>query len=350
MGPLAVFRDALRSLACEHGDRFEIVALVHRRELFDVQSITYLEFPRVSASWLARVRFEYWSLKKISRRLNPRLWLSMHDITPNVSAEVRAVYCHNPAPFYRPSGFEYLADPRIVLFSMFYRYLYRIHIHDNDFVIVQQNWLRNEFRRLYAVQNVVVAHPSIAAPATVRAPFGPESPHPYRFFYPVAPRTFKNPEVALQAARLLEKRGVTGFELWLTFDASTNRYASQVVKRFADVQSVRWLGALARERVFQLYEEADCLLFPSRLETWGLPISEFRAYGKPILAADQPYAHETAAGYEKVRFFDAENAEALADVMMRAARGEAVFHPAPEAAVDDPFARNWSELWRILLG
>ncbi len=349
MGPLAVFRDALKSLADSNGKRFDIFALVHRRDLFDVKGVAFLEFPRISSSWLARLKFEYWSSKQISRQLKPCLWLSMHDITPNVTADVRAVYCHNPAPFYRPRCFEFFADPKIVLFSLFYGFLYRFHIQHNDYVIVQQNWMREKFQRLYGVRGVVVAHPSVDVPKPLSAPVRSLSPRPYRFFYPAAPRTFKNPEVCLQAARLLEQRDFTNFELWLTFDASTNRYASTLAKQFSDIRSVRWLGSLSRERVFELYQEADCLLFPSRMETWGMPITEFRNFGKPILVADKPYAYETAGGYDLAKLFDPDDASNLANLMVQAANGEPIFRKLPEAAIEPPYARNWMELWELLL-
>ncbi|HWS95529.1 MAG TPA: glycosyltransferase family 1 protein, partial [Candidatus Methylomirabilis sp.] len=77
VGGLSVFRDALESLAREYGDRYEIVALVHRRNLFDVPGVTYFEYPTIASSWLARLRFEYWSSRGISARLKPKLWLSM---------------------------------------------------------------------------------------------------------------------------------------------------------------------------------------------------------------------------------------------------------------------------------
>jgi len=349
MGPLALFRDALKSLAQNHGDRFEIIALVHRRDLFDVDGVTFVEFPRISSSWLGRLRFEYWSSKEISRRLKPSLWLAMHDITPNVTADVRAVYCHNGAPFYRPRWFELRDDPKFVAFCLFYGFLYRINIHANDYVIVQQSWIREEFRRRYGVRNVVVAHPSVDVPKTASASARSRLPRPYRFFYPAAPRTFKNPEVCLQASRLLEARNITNFELWFTFDASTNRYASRLAKQFSDVKSVRWLGSLARERVFDLYGEADCLLFPSRLETWGMPITEFRSLGKPMLVADLPYAHETAAGYDFAKLFDPDDAGHLANLMAQAANGEPIFRKLPEAAIESPYAGNWAELWELLL-
>ena len=160
-GPLSVFKDALQELADHYASRYEIVALVHRQSLFDINNITYIEFPHVKSSWLRRLHFEYWSLRAVSRRLRPYLWLSMHDMTPNVTAEVRAVYCHNPSPFYRLGAREALTDWKFSLFTFFYRYLYAINLRRNDLVIVQQEWLRGEFRRRYRVPNIVVAHPRI---------------------------------------------------------------------------------------------------------------------------------------------------------------------------------------------
>ena len=350
MGPLAVFRDALGSLVREYGDRYEIIALVHKKALFETEGVTYLEFPHLASSWLARLHFEFWSSRELSKKIKSNLWLSMHDISPNVCAGAQAVYCHNPSPFYQTRLSDFLLDYRFALFTLFYRFLYRINIHSNNYVIVQQDWIRNEFKRLYGINTVVVAHPAI----DVRIPDRPIRPvsgsHPFRFFYPAAPRTFKNVELCLQAARILEHNSFTNFELWLTFDKSSNKYAKAMTTKFEDVRSVRWLGSLTRQRVFELYAEADCLLFPSKLETWGMPISEFRAFGKPVLVSDLPYAHETASGYDQVRFFDPADAATLADLMVQAASGKPIFGNAPVAAIMPPYARDWSELWALLLG
>jgi glycosyltransferase involved in cell wall biosynthesis len=349
VGGLSVFRDALASLAREYGEQYEIVALVMRRDLFDIAGVTYLEFPRIMRSWLSRLRFEYWSSREISAQLKPKLWLSMHDMTPNVSAEIRAVYCQNPSPFYRATVSEFFLDWRFGLFTLFYRFLYRINIHANDYVIVQQDWMRTGFKSLYGVRSVIVARPELNLPNAARSSAGEVAHQPYRFFYPMFPRTYKNPEVCLKAARILERRGFNQFELWLTFDAPVNKYAKRVVKEFSDVRSVRWLGLLPRERVIELYGEADCLLFSSLLETWGLPLSEFRSFGKPILAADLPYAHETAAGYKLVHFFEPSDAEHLANLMQQAVTAQPIFSEVPAVAIEEPFARNWSELWTLLL-
>ena len=97
--------------------------------------------------------------------------------------------------------------------------------------------------------------------------------------------------------------GMEGFTVWLTIDGSENRYAAKLRSEYDSLRSVSWLGIMPRDRILLLYAKADCLLFPSKLETWGMPISEFQQTGKPMLVIDLPYAHETVGEYHALGFF-----------------------------------------------
>lgn len=345
-GPLSVLHDALTELSAHWSECYEIIALVHDRKLFNIPGITWLEFPQVKSSWLRRLRFEYWSCRALSRQLQPHLWLSMHDITPCVTARRQAVYCHNPAPFFRMSPREMRADWRFALFMLLYDRLYRIHIQRNCTVIVQQQWLRQEFQQRYGIHDVTVAHPSIKAAAS---PLIHHRESTHRFLYPVHPRSFKNIELLLRAAELLELRGCTSFELWLTCNGEENRYSDALRKRFSSLRCVHWLGLMSRDQVLRLYAEADYLIFPSRLETWGMPISEFKLTGKPLLLADLRYAHETCGSYDQVHFFAPDDAGALAEVIEAIAQHRFTFGRSMPAAIEQPFASNWCELFELLL-
>lgn len=349
MGPLAVFKDALASLAATRSDRYEIIALVHKKSLFDTPGVTFMEFPAIKSSWLKRLRFEYHDCRGISEQIKPHLWFSMHDMTPNVQSEIRAVYCHNASPFYPFCIKEALLDWRFGLFTLLYRFLYAIHIKQNHAVIVQQDWMRSAFRARYGVRNIVVSHPSVDHLAIPSAPQSPDAGRPYRFFYPAHPRTFKNMELILDAARTLERNGFDAFEIGLTMNGTETTYAAKILRKYSDLATVRWLGVQPRTRILSLYVEADCLLFPSKLESWGMPITEFKATGKPVLVADLPYAHETVGTYDKAAFFDVDHVEGLAAMMRKAVLGEQVFHPAEQKPIAAPFARNWNALWEILL-
>jgi 1,2-diacylglycerol 3-alpha-glucosyltransferase len=51
---------------------------------------------------------------------------------------------------------------------------------------------------------------------------------------------------------------------------------------------VRFLGAVARERLPNLYASSDAFVFPSTSETQGLVLAEALAAGLPVIAADAP--------------------------------------------------------------
>jgi glycosyltransferase involved in cell wall biosynthesis len=96
------------------------------------------------------------------------------------------------------------------------------------------------------------------------------------------------------------------------------------------------------------YRDAHCLLFASRKETWGLPLTEAKAHGLAILAADLPYAHETIGTYSAVRFFDVDDAEDLANKMLAFQEGKLSFIDHRSATPEVPFAPNWRGLMRLL--
>ncbi len=348
-GPLSVYRDALQSLVQACGDRYEIFALVQREGLLAIPGVTYLEFPGIKASWRRRLHFEYFESLRISRELRPELWIAMDNVTPRVHCDCQVVYCHNPTPFYPFKWRETFLDPKFGAFTLFFGFLYGIFLQRNSAVIVQQDWIRREFQKRYRARNVIVAHPTVDVPPLLEPVRARSSDEMYRFFYPALSRTFKNHELLLEAVRLLEGRGVGGFELLLTVDAASNRCGADLFRRYSSLRSVRWLGTIARERVYRIFGESDCLVFPSKLETWGLPLTEFKTTGKPILAVDLPYAYETIGSYDQIAFFGAEDPAGLASLMEGAVKGTLAWQPVSATPVSEPYAADWLALWSLLL-
>ena len=111
---------------------------------------------------------------------------------------------------------------------------------------------------------------------------------------------------------------------------------------------VKFIGRQTRDEMFMQYCEASAIVFPSKLETWGLPITEGKAQRLPLLVADLPYARETVGTYDRVSFFPAESEEALADLMQSMI--EQTWQPTVNVYPDPkaPFAPDWGAMWRLL--
>ena len=84
---------------------------------------------------------------------------------------------------------------------------------------------------------------------------------------------------------------------------------------------IRCVGTQPFEKVQQLYTQC-VLLFPSLLETFGLPLVEAAIANAPIVAANMPYATEVLSGYENAIFFDPHDPSQIAEIMKQHIRAE----------------------------
>ncbi|MCU0666035.1 MAG: glycosyltransferase [Candidatus Omnitrophica bacterium] len=345
-GPLSILTECLSYLSSDLASSYEVIVLVNNQRIFNYPNIRFYSFPLSKKSWFIRLYYEYIYFWVLSKKIRPHLWLSLHDTTPNVQADIRAVYCHNPSPF-PPLTLKdiFLGGYKFILFKLFYRYLYAINIKKNDFVILQQDSLRDKFIQLTGAKKIIVAYPNIRSI---------EKPDPVLikgnvFLYPSFPRVFKNFEVICRAAAELLKQKVEDFQVIFTISGSENRYARHIFNSFKHVRNIKFIGLQTRKKVFDLYNSATCLIFPSLLETWGLPITEAKLFSKPILLADLEYAHETVGAYDKVKFFSPEDYLQLAGLMKAVIDKTIVFDKTQERKILSLFSRGWKELFHILL-
>lgn len=347
-GTLTVLRDCLRYLSGR--EDLHVTALVHKQALCNYPGIDYIEIPWSIDGWLKRLKCEYLTMKRISEQLpETDLWLSLHDTTPRVKAKRQAVYCHTPFPFMKARARDWRMDYKIALFTFFTRLAYRWNVHSNRYLIVQQNWMREAMAKLLSFdrERIIVAPPSFH-PLDIPT-LSPAVPPV--FLYPATADVHKDFETLCEAARILENRiGEGRFRVMLTVKGDENRYAKWLYKNWGNVASIDFRGLLPREGLSRAYGEAACLVFPSRAETWGLPISEFLPTGKPMILADLPYAHETAAGSLRTAFFPVTDAEALADRMEAFLKGDLQgFAPVPIPPFKAPYAPDWDALFSLLL-
>lgn len=351
-GTLTILRNCLEYLSSLSKEDYRVVALVCHKDLSLYPNIEYIEIPWAKKNWVFRLWCEYVTMKKISEHLSPvYLWLSLHDTTPNVKAERQSVYCQTSFPFYKWKWKDFLFDYKIVFFSLFTQFAYKKNVHRNQYLIVQQQSLRDGFSKMFGVDasRFIVALPELknlgirtdnASHVSCR-----------RFLFVSTADVHKNFEVLCEAARLLEEElGKNQFKVSLTISGNENHYARYLKKQWGKVDSIEFAGFMNRERLCEYYNASDCLVFPSKIETWGLPISEFAVSGKPMLLADLPYAHETAEGSRKTAFFNPFSARNLKNKMKRLIEGDTSFlHKIEQRQMDAPYAKTWEDLFNILL-
>lgn len=358
-GTLSIFYDLLSELKYEnYFSYYNIILLVHNKDYFSEYSdvATIIEYRYAKKSWLIRLFYEYIYFRRQFKQLHIYIWLSLHDISPNIICEKQYVYCHNSTPFLKPSLKVFYFSKKIFLFSLFYKYLYQINIHKNEAIIVQQNWIRNKFAEMYnlPINKIIVAKPKVDDNChqicTYERNFPSQYKEAYKFIYPSFPRVFKNFEVLCEAFKLLPLEMQHKIQILITINGNENKYAKYIYKKYHHVSGIKFIGLIDRIALFDMYNEVDAMIFPSKLETWGLPLTEFAVTQKMILAADLPYAHETLHGYRHAMFFDPDSPQGLANLIQQVINQPAVKdgQPVDKNTIDKPYANNWKELLSLL--
>ncbi|WP_236612706.1 glycosyltransferase [Elizabethkingia meningoseptica] len=104
-------------------------------------------------------------------------------------------------------------------------------------------------------------------------------------------------EIICKAVDILENQyNIKNFKVYITIKGDENKYARWLYEKWSKLGCLDFIGFVDKKQLSMYYNKSNCLIFPSKVETWGLPISEFLEYNKPMLLADLPYAHETAIG------------------------------------------------------
>lgn len=351
-GTLTILRECLGYLSrIALEKQWRIVALVHKKDLCEFDNIEYLEFPDVAKGWGRRLWCEYVTMKNISKRLSPvYLWFSLHDTSPNVITEKQAVYCQTSFPFYKATLKDLYFSYKIFLFSILTRFAYRINIRSNDFLVVQQPWLRDSLSQLLKFDNKKII---VAPPQKSMLDISPikQELSMFTFLYPAAPDCHKNFQLLCKAAEILEQQvGSDKFRVILTISGKENKYTKWLFRKWGEVKSISFAGQLPKEVLYGYYESSDCLVFPSKVETWGLPISEFVAYNKPMLISDLPYAKGPASGAEKVAFFNSDDVIGLMNEMKKLLSGDNTsLKSVEQIMIEPPMALGWEELFDNLM-
>jgi glycosyltransferase involved in cell wall biosynthesis len=318
-GTLSVLLDVLKTVNQKQFEKITFVFLISSKKLipFETSShIEFIEFPVARSAYIVRLYYEYCYFYFLSRKIKPDFWLSLHDTSPILHNTAQGVYFHNPTPFSKPELKELILQPKLFLFKILYTVIYRFNIHSNNYVIVQQNWIKTRVVENYGIKDdkVIVAIPKIDFTLDTDSIFT-DTNQELTFFYPAFPRLFKNFEIIAGAMKTLENEGIKNYRVLITINGRENLYSRYVKFKFRKIKNIHFTGLLTREKTIETLNNSKCLLFPSKLETWGLPLSEAIFLKKDIIVSDLDYAKATVGNYSNVSFFNPNDKLQLARIM-----------------------------------
>lgn len=139
--------------------------------------------------------------------------------------------------------------------------------------------------------------------------------HSFDFVYVASGEAHKNHVNLLEAWRILAEYGHRP-SLALTLDTGANPpLEKKIAQLIRDKQvAVSNCGALTKEQVDELYHRARALIYPSGVESLGLPLIEASRHGLPILASEKDFVRDVVTPVET---FDPDSPLSIARAVMR---------------------------------
>ena len=350
-GPLRILKDAVLSAKKALSNKWEIIVLVNNNNLLNEDNIKLIEFSKSKTPWISRIYQEFFLFNTFSKKNEIDIWLSLQDISPIVKAKRQVVYFHSPIIFYRFKFIECFLETKNLIRKYLNKHLYRFNIHSNYAVVVQQEWVRSEVINFSKHKNVIVAHP-IINDFTKKDNFNKivvKKNEFKTFIYPTLPRVHKNIEIICKAVEILEKKSINNFEVKITIDGKENKYAKYIFKKYNHLKTIKFIGLQNRSSINDLYASSDAMIFPSKIETWGLPISEAITFNLPIIISDLEYAYESIGSYQNVFYFNHNNDFLLAKIIESFLENKLNYTSLNSLPNKKPFAPNWNALWKQLI-
>lgn len=283
----------------------------------------------------------FWDICGLSR------WLKRHAIKPNLSISLQNtnfrtgykipnyIYFHQSIPFVSQKWSLFIKDQRSLWFyKNIYPWFVALLINKRTSVFVQLEYIKEGFSNFFRfpLSRIYVIRPNIELfPQSTWEKLGLMD-ETVNLFYPATLFFYKNHALLVDALKRINNND---FTLYLTCEKSASF-------EITNESFVKCIGLLSRKEIGEMYRKADALVFPSYIETFGLPLIEAASVGLPILCADLPYAREVLAGYEGVTFIDHTNPEAWAKKIGSLVKGEKYKPYLP------PETDSWNKLFEII--
>lgn len=259
-------------------------------------------------NWICRLYFDLFKGRKIINKIKPDIVLSLQNTIIKGINIKQILYMHQSIPFQNIKKFSFFKkeEVKLAIIQNMMSIFIKSSIKNADKIIVQTNWIKESIiKKLNILPNKIeVINPNVK----ISEPIKSNGIKYNRFFYPTSDEVYKNNNIFYEVCDLLNKDGITNYSVELTIDGFSNN-------------NINKIGKIDREDVFKKYSES-ILVFPSYIETYGLPLLEARKSNAIIFASDTPFSHEILDGYENAYFFNPFSPVELKELMIKSINNE----------------------------
>lgn len=319
-GALSIYRQFLSYLKEKKssGDCFYII-IDPQMPAPEIDGVCYV---RYSTRGFRRIIFDAWGFKKVCQKegIIPDVIFSLNNTGVNFKGIRQIIYYHQALPLYPNCFSPFKKEERSLWFlDLYYPIFVKRSLQENTDVVVQTEFIRHLFSKKYRFpeERIYVAFPDVQQIIISQVDGYQYEKNTVNFLYPAIASAYKEHLSLVKMLDCLHNNDIKDkVRIHLTLKNGENPVLEKSIEASDLKKHFVFHGAIPYARLLSMYKSADGLLFPSTIETIGLPLLEAAAFGLPVVTNDLDYTKEVLNGYEGHIMVPLWNSQAWADAVV----------------------------------
>ena len=277
--------------------------------------------------WLERIKWDLFGLKKWSQshHLKADLIISLQNTGCRYySGTKQIVFIQQALAFCSSKKWSFLKKKERALW--FYQHIYkqiiRYSLRKDTLLVAQTETMKNAIIQQFKwdKSKIKVIRPSLEEIKVEKVNKINFNDNKFHIFYPASTVLYKNHEIIIRALQYLKEKDRDVYNNLLvhfTFkpEGARNLELVNLINKLGVNEAIKLEGQLPYKRVLSFYKSCDLMVFPSYIESYGLPLREAAFFGLPILASDLPFSREVLKDYSGGKFLDYTNSQVWAETI-----------------------------------
>lgn len=302
--------------------------------------------------WAQRIYWDWFGFRKALDRLslNVKKVLCLQNSTLNIECD-QVIYLHQPIPFSEYNNFLSnfsVNNFKLYLYKKVYAFFIFIFCNEKTIYVVQTEWMKaGVLKRCPKLRNeqVVIIKPDVKGfDITDDSNTAPISKN--KILYPATPLSYKNHQIILDALILLKnKNELSDICFQVTFNKGVYKNFDKFVTKNKLEYHIEYLGMLTHDLLKIKYQEAKVIVYPSYIESYGLPLIEAASLGKKIVCSDLPYSQDVLADYKGVIYVKYNDVKSWSDEIVNSMLPEVDHYFEP---FENDSRSSWEHFFKLL--
>jgi len=327
-GALTILRQFLEGISTYSSNNiiYYIFCSLKELEVYEDENIKIINNIK-GKKWLDRIKWDLWGLKNWGKKKDIRadLIISFQNTGVRYSKDVRQIiYLHQPIPFAENINWKFFCKNERLLwfYKNIYKKIIRVSLKKNFYIVVQTEWMRDAVIEQFNwnPKKITIIKPNLKNINIEEIPRINFNDNKFHIFYPVNTAVYKNHELIINALKYIKdskpeiyKNLIIHFTFNKNLSDNRNAVLINLIKDLQVDEHIKCEGKISYETVLSFYKSCDLMVFPSYIETFGLPLIEAASFGIPILAAEIDYAREVIGDYRGVKFLNYKDSKLWAE-------------------------------------